>query len=112
MGDFVQQFVLMLVVLAGVLALAWATLRLLQGRLKAGWGSRAAARPDDDALRFVRALPVGPRERVVLMDHRGERWMLGVTAGGISLLARWPAGSAAPPEAAAFGSAPAAADPD
>jgi flagellar protein FliO/FliZ len=31
------------------------------------------------------------------MDHRGERWMLGVTAGGISLLARWPLGSATPP---------------
>jgi flagellar protein FliO/FliZ len=41
-------------------------------------------------LHFVRALPVGTRERVVLLDHAGERWMLGVTAGGISLLARWP----------------------
>lgn len=111
MGDFVQQFVLMLVVLAGVLALAWATLRMLQGRLKGGWGGRVAGAPDDETLRFVRALPVGPRERVVLMDHRGERWMLGVTAGGISLLARWPAGSATA-AAAALGSAPAAADPD
>lgn len=91
MDSFVHQFVLMLVVLAGVLALAWASLRLLRGRL--GGSKRPGTSADDDeALRFVRALPVGPKERVVLMDHRGERWMLGVTAGGISLLARWPLG--------------------
>jgi flagellar protein FliO/FliZ len=34
---------------------------------------------------------VGAKERVVIVEHRGERWMLGVTAGGISTLARWPA---------------------
>ena len=91
MDPFVHQFLLMLVVLAGVLALAWASLRLLRGRL--GGAKRTGASPaDDDALRFVRALPIGSKERVVLMDHRGERWMLGVTAGGISLLARWPLG--------------------
>jgi flagellar biogenesis protein FliO len=33
----------------------------------------------DDALRFVRALPVGTKERVVIVEHRGARWMLGVT---------------------------------
>jgi flagellar protein FliO/FliZ len=26
----------------------------------------------------------------VLVEHRGERWMLGVTAGGISTVAHWP----------------------
>ena len=88
MNGFVQQFITMLVALAGVLALAWGGLHLLRGRL-AGRAPRGGA-TDDEALRFVRALPVGPKERVVLLDHRGERWMLGVTAGGISLLARWP----------------------
>lgn len=73
--------------LAFVLLLAWVLIR--------GWrhlqtlGGRGVA-DDGEALRFVRALPVGSRERVVLLDHAGERWMLGVTAGGISLLARWP----------------------
>lgn len=75
------------VALAFVLALAWALLRGWR-RWQTGLGSGAAI--DADALRFVRALPVGARERVVLLDHAGERWMLGVTAGGITLLARWP----------------------
>jgi flagellar protein FliO/FliZ len=34
-------------------------------------------------------LPVGAKERVVIVEHRGERWMLGVTSGGISTLAHW-----------------------
>ena len=93
MSNFLRELALMLVALAAVLALAWLALRLLRGRLP-GAAARAAA--DDETLRFVRALPVGTKERVVLMDHRGERWMLGVTAGGISLLARWSLGGAAP----------------
>lgn len=93
MDGFLHQFLVMLVALAGVLALAWAALRLLRGRLPMAGGPTAG---DAEALRFVRALPVGPRERVVLMDHRGERWMLGVTAGGIRLLARWPLDQAPP----------------
>ncbi len=55
----------------------------------------AGGRGDDDTLRFVRALPVGAKERVVIVEHRGERWMLGVTAGGISTIAHWAAPSPA-----------------
>jgi flagellar protein FliO/FliZ len=75
-----------LVALAFVLALAWALLRGWRRLQSAGGGVVA----DVDTLHFVRALPLGARERVVLLDHAGERWMLGVTAGGITLLARWP----------------------
>lgn len=91
MDAFVTQVLVMLTALAFVCALAWGVLRLLRGRL--GRGGASAGPADDSTLRFVRALPLGARERVVLLDHRGERWMLGVTAGGISLLARWPLGS-------------------
>lgn len=73
--------------LAFVLLLAWLLIR--GWRRLQSFGGRGMA-DDGEALRFVRALPVGSRERVVLLDHAGERWMLGVTAGGISLLARWP----------------------
>jgi flagellar protein FliO/FliZ len=90
MDGFLHQLLVMVAALAGVLALAWATLRLLRGRFGGGGPPARGGAGADEALRFVRALPVGPKERVVLMDHRGERWMLGVTAGGISLLARWP----------------------
>ena len=86
MQDLLLNLASTVLALAFVLALAWGLLRAWR-RLQPGIG---AVGGDADALRFVRALPLGARERVVLVDHAGERWMLGVTAGGISLLARWP----------------------
>jgi flagellar protein FliO/FliZ len=88
MESFALSFVSMLLALAVVIALAWIVLRLLRTRLQPRGSAAAGA---DDALRFVRALPVGAKERVVVVEHRGARWMLGVTAGGISTIAHWPA---------------------
>jgi len=87
MQDLMLNLASTVAALAFVLLLAWVLIR--------GWrrlqtfGGRSPM-DTSEALRFVRALPVGSRERVVLLDHAGERWMLGVTAGGISLLARLP----------------------
>jgi flagellar protein FliO/FliZ len=85
MENFASSVATMLVALAFVLALAWLALRLLK-RFQAG----QLTPQSPDAPRFVRALPVGARERVVVMHYRGEEWVLGVTAGGISLLSRDP----------------------
>jgi flagellar protein FliO/FliZ len=87
MESFALSFASMLLALAVVLSLAWVVLRLLRSRLQGPRDPKAAG---DDALRFVRALPVGARERIVIVEHRGARWMLGVTAGGISTIAQWP----------------------
>jgi flagellar protein FliO/FliZ len=89
MESFLMSFLSMLVALAVVLALAWFALRFLRTRMQGGASSNGAAGPGD-ALKFVRALGVGTKERVVIVEHRGERWMLGVTAGGISTIAHWP----------------------
>lgn len=70
-----------LVALAFVLALAFGALRLLRQ-----WQNRAPGIGADVGLRFVRALPVGPRERVVIVEIEGERVLIGVTAGSITLL--------------------------
>ena len=92
MEPFVSNFARMLAALALVLVLAWIALRVLRGRLGRGTGPLAgSAGGNPEALRFVRALPVGTKERVVLVEHRGERWLLGVTAGGISTIAHWSA---------------------
>ena len=91
MENFASSVATMLIALAFVLVLAWLALRLLK-RLQVGRLSPQAV----DAPRFVRALPVGARERVVVMHYRGEEWVLGVTAGGISLLARDPVARPAP----------------
>ncbi|MBB4657608.1 FliO/MopB family protein [Parvularcula dongshanensis] len=39
-------------------------------------------------IRVLRSVAVGQRERVTLVTYRGEVFMLGVSAGGVSLLAR------------------------
>ena len=88
MESFALSFASMLLALGVVLALAWIGLRLLRNRMQPRVTGAGGV---DDALRFVRALPVGPKERVVIVEHRGARWMLGVTAGGISTIAQWPA---------------------
>ena len=88
MESFALSFASMLLALACVIALAWLALRLLRDRLQPG--ARPGQPGNPDTLRFIRALPVGTKERVVIIEHRGERWMLGVTAGGISTIAHWP----------------------
>ncbi len=64
--------------LAVVFALAalWWMLRRQSGR-------GGAAGP----ARIVQVLAVGPRERVLIVDHDAQRFMLGVTQSSISLLA-------------------------
>ncbi len=68
-----------------VLALAWLVLRALRGRLT-GRGPAEAA----PLLRVMRQWSIGPRERLVMIEVRGEQCLLGVTAGSVQLLARWP----------------------
>jgi|GEM_PF-1879981 len=74
------------VALALVLGLAWGSLKLLK-KMNVNLGSA----PGAPGLRFLRALPVGPRERVVVVDYEGETLLLGVSAGQITLLDRRPA---------------------
>ena len=88
MESFSRELTSTLLALAFVAALAWVAIALLK-RLQQGRMGGGAARPQGE-LRFVRALPVGSKERVVVLQSRGEEWLLGVTAGGISLLSRSP----------------------
>jgi flagellar protein FliO/FliZ len=98
MDTFSSQLLSTLLALAFVGLLAWVSIALLkrlqQGRLLPG------SRADAGELRFVRALPVGAKERVVVMRYRDEEWVLGVTAGGISLLSRGPVAAPSPAEVA------------
>jgi len=86
MESFALSFASMLLALVIVLGLAYVVLRVMRARMQ----PRAQGIGSDDVLRFVRALPVGAKERVVIVEHRGARWMLGVTAGGINTIAHWP----------------------
>lgn len=92
-----------LAALVFVLALAWGALRLLRRWQDRAVGSGGVAMP---GLRFVRALPVGQRERVVVIEVEGERLLIGVAAGSVSLLGRVPSPSPSPPREAQPGVQP------
>ena len=66
MESFALSFASMLLALVIVLGLAYVVLRILRSRMQPR-GPKGTA--GDDALRFVRALPVGAKERVVIVEH-------------------------------------------
>lgn len=91
-GTVISSILAVVISLGVVLGLAWLSirgLRLWQDRIHG-----TARSEDDEPIRFLRAMPLGQRERVAMVRVRGEVLLLGVTAGGISLLARWPADEA------------------
>lgn len=89
-GAVVSSLLAIILALALVLGLAWAViwlLRRLQDRQMGGGGTDG-----EDAgrtLRFVRALPIGPRERLVLVEVGGEQLLVGVGGGLVTLVAHW-----------------------
>lgn len=88
-SGLVLAFLGVLAATAFVLVLAWLLLRGVKR-----WRDQEPEGDPTQSLRFIRALPLGPRERAVLIEASSERLLLGVAEGGVSLLARWPA---APP---------------
>jgi flagellar protein FliO/FliZ len=83
----------LLLVLALIPAAAW----LLR---RAGLAQTAST----SGLRVVGQLPLGPRDRLVVVEAGDRRWLLGVSAAGIHRLGTLPPGTgagdppAAPPE--------------
>jgi flagellar protein FliO/FliZ len=65
----------------GVLALIPAVLWLIK-RFQ-----QSLPHPRHRLLTLVGGLPLGPRERVVIVETEGRRWMIGVTSQNISVLA-------------------------
>jgi flagellar protein FliO/FliZ len=97
-GAVISSILAIILALAFVLGLAWGAIWLLKKLQDRQMG--VSGEPDPrDTIRFVRSLPLGQRERVTLIEMDGERLLIGVTAGGISLLARWPSNGAAIEEA-------------
>jgi flagellar biosynthetic protein FliO len=72
-----------LIALVFVLGLAWLMLRWLK---RTPWGRQAAG--DDSGPQVLRAVSLGPRERLVVVRHHDAELLLGVTAAGITLIER------------------------
>lgn len=88
-GTFLSSILALVLALAFVLGLAWAFIWLLrkwQDQQTGMMGDGVNDRP----IRFLRSLPLGQRERVTMISAHGEVMLLGVSAGSITLLARWP----------------------
>lgn len=88
-GTFLSSILALVLALAFVLGLAWAFIWLMrkwQDHQTGASGDGANDRP----IRFLRSLPLGQRERVTMISAHGEVMLLGVSAGAITLLARWP----------------------
>jgi flagellar protein FliO/FliZ len=111
-GTLFSSLLAIVISLAFVGALAWGTLWLLK-RFQDGSFGRLAGTDMGRTLRFEKALPIGPRERLVLVEVDGEHLLLGVTAHAITPIRSWPAngdptgepGHLSTPEDAAAGDA-------
>lgn len=88
-GTLFSSLLAIIISLAFVIALAWGTLWLLK-RFQDGSFGRLSGADDGPEMRFEKALPVGPRERLVLVEVEGEQMLLGVTAHAITPLKSWP----------------------
>lgn len=96
-GALIWSVLALILSLALVLGLAWGAIFLLRRWQDRALGAREAGNGHDRPLRFVRALPLGQRERVVLIEVGEETMLLGIGAGGVTLLSRWDAAGAAVP---------------
>jgi flagellar protein FliO/FliZ len=88
-GTVFSSILAVVLALALVLGLAWGAIWLLK-KVQDRQMGLDKQNPGRGEIRFVRSLPLGQRERVALIELDGERMLLGVTAGGISMLAHWP----------------------
>lgn len=86
-GTAVSGLLGTVIALAIVLGLAWVCLKFLRQWQERGLGGREGE--PDRQLRFVRALAVGQRERLMLVEAEGELMLIGVSAGSITLLRNW-----------------------
>lgn len=93
-GTWLSQVVATVLALGLVLGLAWVVLRTLR-RLQPNLGSAVEHPPQ-----VVYSAGLGPRERLVLVRHRNREYLLGVSAGGVSLIDRWEANGTQAPEGA------------
>jgi flagellar protein FliO/FliZ len=88
-GTFLSSILALVLALTFVLGLAWAFIWLLRKWQDHQTGVLTNG-ANDRPIRFLRSLPLGQRERVTMIATHDEVMLLGVSAGSITLLARWP----------------------
>jgi len=82
MKNYANELLFMLFALAIVIALAWIILRTLK--------SIHPGQHKNGKLNILLSLPLSARERIVLIQYQDHEYLLGITAGSISLLDKSP----------------------
>ena len=90
-GTVLSSLLAIILSLAFVAGLAFGVLWLIK-RFQDGSFGKLTGEGSGKTLRFERALPVGQRERLVIVEVDGEHMLLGVTAHSITQLKSWPRG--------------------
>ncbi len=89
-GDHAVEYLLGVVIVMLALGAFALVMRRLQGRMGAGRG----------ALKVTASLPLGGKERLMIVEAEGERLLVGVGGGGVQLVRRLRAAPAADAPAA------------
>lgn len=79
--DLTMKMVLSLIVTGAILFFAYIALKTLRNMQ-----NRLTDNKKSQLLSFERSIPLGPKERLTIVRYGKEQLLLGVTAGGISLL--------------------------
>ncbi|MES9938964.1 MAG: flagellar biosynthetic protein FliO [Candidatus Thiodiazotropha sp. 6PLUC2] len=82
MESYTQDLFFTLMALIVVIALAWLFIKALK--------SLHNNQSDGNRINLMLTLPVGSRERVVVLSYRDSEYLVGITAGGMSLLDKLP----------------------
>jgi flagellar protein FliO/FliZ len=83
MNSYLQELLFVILALIFVVVMAWLLLKGLKGfHSQYGDGTR---------IKLLLTLPVGTRERLVVVNYRGQEYLLGITPGGVNLVDKLPA---------------------
>jgi flagellar protein FliO/FliZ len=89
LGTVVSSIFAIIIALALVIAMAWGAIWIIKKIQDKQMGVRDDLSPER-GMHFIRSMPLGQRERIVLVEVGDRELLLGVTAGSINLLADWP----------------------
>jgi flagellar biogenesis protein FliO len=89
MDNYLQELLFMLLALIFVVATAWFVLK--------GFKRFHTAHGDGSRMKLSLSLPVGTRERIIVLTYREVEYLVGITAGGMRLLDKLPKSEVAKP---------------
>lgn len=83
MNNFITELLFVIFALALVSLFAWLVFRAMK--------SMQPSKYKKGKIEMLASIPVGARERIIVIQHRNSEYMLGITSGGITVLDKFPA---------------------